>query len=46
MEFGLATNLISCVVAGFGIAWGVWAIAAAVTFITSTISGRLSTKNM
>ncbi len=46
MDFGFATNLVSCIVAGFGIAWGVWAIAAAVTFMCTFFLGRQSTKNM
>ena len=46
MEFGFATNLISCIIGGFGIAWAVWIIAAAITWMVNMFAGRRSTRNM
>ncbi len=46
MDLELGTSLVSCVVCGFGIAWGVWSLAAAVTFMVTLFNGGRNIKNM
>lgn len=46
MDFGLGTDLIFCIIAGFAFAWLVGAIAAAVSIMINLVAGRRNTRNI